>query len=180
MSQEGRKWVWIPIQVTSQFGASFSLLVQWKVSSSFFFFFFFNSSIADLQCCVSFWCTVKWFSYRNINAYIYVCVCVYTWYLALIFHAAMKSPCGLWVSDVSNPREGRAMDNQTMTTTQKWDLPCVIHIKWLAMYHVEEKQYIRLAYWMNIYTCISLSIRLYICIYVHSSWGGKYKISTVM
>ena len=25
--------------------------------------FFFNWSIVDLQCCVSFWCTAKWFSY---------------------------------------------------------------------------------------------------------------------
>ena len=31
-------------------------------------FFFFNWSIVDLQCCVSFWCTAKWF--------IYMCVCV--------------------------------------------------------------------------------------------------------
>ena len=32
-----------------------------------FFFFFFNWSRADLQCCVSFRCTAKWFSYTYIN-----------------------------------------------------------------------------------------------------------------
>ena len=34
-------------------------------------FIFFNWNMVDLQCCISFWYTAKWFSYT------YICVCVY-------------------------------------------------------------------------------------------------------
>ena len=37
--------------------------------------FFFNWSIWWLQCCVSFWCTAKWFSY------VYMYVCIYKIYI---------------------------------------------------------------------------------------------------
>ena len=50
---------------------------QWKPVFTFYFFDFFyscyscfNWSIVDLQCCVSIWCTAKWFSY--IYKYTYI------------------------------------------------------------------------------------------------------------
>ena len=38
----------------------------------FLIFRFFSWSIFDLQCCVSFWCTEKWYSYAYICIYTYV------------------------------------------------------------------------------------------------------------
>ena len=42
---------------------------------------FFNWSIADIQCFVSFWCTVKWFSYIYIIYIKYICT-----YTHIVFH----------------------------------------------------------------------------------------------
>ena len=38
-----------------------------------------NSNIDDLQCCITFRCTVKWFSYICMYTYMYVCkhICIY-------------------------------------------------------------------------------------------------------
>ena len=42
-------------------------LILWSPSITCGHPFFFNWSIVDLPCCVSFWCTAKWFSYTYID-----------------------------------------------------------------------------------------------------------------
>ena len=50
-----------------------------EASQFLFFFFFFFLMIVDLQCCVSFWYTAKWFSYMCVCVCVCVCVCACGW-----------------------------------------------------------------------------------------------------
>ena len=55
--------------------------VRWALTLWIGFFkdFFFNWSVIDIQCCVNFWCTAKWFKC------VCVCVCVYTYIFRSVF-----------------------------------------------------------------------------------------------
>ena len=57
------------------------------ISAIYPFFFLFYCSIVDLQCCVSFWCTVRWFSLYYICVvhiqYTFFFIRGYCWYKVL-------------------------------------------------------------------------------------------------
>ena len=52
----------------------------------FLFYLFFNWSLVDLQCCVNFCCTAKWFSYLYIYIYIYTYIYIYMYIYTFFFY----------------------------------------------------------------------------------------------
>ena len=54
--------------------------------------FIFKWSIVDLQCCDSFWCTTKWFSYTHTHTYIYIHFS--TFFSIMVYHRTLNIvPC---------------------------------------------------------------------------------------
>ena len=66
--------------------------------------FFLNWSMVDLQCCVSFRCTAKWFSmciYIYTHAYTCMCLFFYRFFSTIGYY---YWPCGMW--DLNLPDQG--------------------------------------------------------------------------
>ena len=72
------------------FISGIALLICWWIWLSlcqcYTFFYknlFFNWSIVDLQCCVNFWCTAKWFSYTYIYIFSFIFFSIMVYYRIL-------------------------------------------------------------------------------------------------
>ena len=78
-------------------------------------FLFFYCSIIDLQCCVSFRCTAKWFW----DVYIYVCVCVYLYAAAAAAAKSLQS-CPTLCDPIDSSPPGSPVPGILQARTLEW------------------------------------------------------------
>ena len=103
--------------------------------------FFKNWSIVDLQCCVSFWCTTKWFSF--IFRIVCVCVCVCAHVYAKSCPTLWNSlDCSLLGSSVCGIFQARILDSVAIFSSRGSSQPrdqtcvsCISHIGRRILYH---------------------------------------------
>ena len=96
-----------------------SELTELIIGMVLFIYFVFYWTIVDLQCCVTFRCKEKGFSYIYIGVYIYVCVCVCVCVYAA---AAAKShqSCPILCDPIDESPPGSSVPGILQARTVEW------------------------------------------------------------
>ena len=137
-----------------------------------------TKSIVDLQCCINFYCTVKWFRYMHTCVCVCVCVCVQS---CLTLCNSMD--CGLPGSSVHGIFQARILEWVAISSSRGSSQPrewthvsCVFCPGRWILYHCTtwEVRSIYLSIKLVILDLMGKFSKFYLCLYSLFKWGGYF------